>query len=103
MTSFTITLDGERLTLRLHSLAEYEADGGRYSDAGEDVSRERADFLAALSVEDEAGYDLPTILDAAGVAPADRWIDSSTSYVLLKDWPAEAPLAARLVRQASWV
>jgi hypothetical protein len=104
VTSFTITLDGERITVRLHSLAEYEADGGVYSDAGnggEDVSSERDRFLAALSVEDVKGHDMDDVLNAAGVDLYSTWFDSSTGYVLLEEFPTEAPLAARLVQATS--
>lgn len=92
---------GERLALRLHSLAEYEADGGIYSDAGnggETVSPES--FICAATVpqdlDDSNGYtDDHDVLEAAGVEGA--WNDSVTGYWLLTDWPAEAPLEARML------
>lgn len=98
---FTVTIDGERVTINLYSLDEYAADGGLFDDTGNggesfDES-ERNDFLCAATV----GYNgtgLPDndVLEDAGIDREDCWFDSVTGYFLLRDWPASAPLAARV-------
>lgn len=97
---FTSTIDGERVTITLHSLAEYEADGGIYDDTGNDGDAwdesERGQFLCAASVAyNETGLADNDVLEAAGTDRRDYWLDSVTGYFLLRDWPADAPLAAR--------
>jgi len=106
MKKFYVKHDDETLEVRLYSLAEYEADSGIYSDAGnggEDVSANKEEFLAActcwlqgepVSLYDAVmyhGLSFPcSVRDAA-------WNDSSTNYYLLREWPQEAPLEARCV------
>lgn len=104
-TEFTIRVDGERVAIRLFSLDEYETDGGTYDDSGnggEDVSDQKADFLCAAVVpHNDTGLPENDVLELAGVERSDYWTDSVTGYFLLRDWPAEAPLQARMVESAS--
>lgn len=118
--------DGERATIRLHSLDEYEADGGIYWDMedgpigldpneeiepGEDegqiasdaqlarnAAQARAQFVCAASCPDHSGAEASAIFDDAGITdhPGGAWLDSATGYMLLRDWPADAPLAVRV-------
>lgn len=99
---FTTRIDGERVTITLHSLSEYE-QYGIYSDAGnggEDMRDECDQFLAALSIdfgESSLNYgDEERVLAAAGLDRGDYWYDSAADYYLIRDWPADAPLAARV-------
>jgi hypothetical protein len=139
-TSFWVEVDRERVVIRLYSLSEYEADGGCYSDAGndgEDLVAEAADEVGIAvempGPESESGYgiyllaqnpaDQPVLerikrqvraqfvcaataesidaLRAAGLEPDDYWYDSATDYFLLREFPPEAPLAARMVESHS--
>lgn len=107
-TRFGITVEGERVTINLYSRSEYEANGGRYTDAGnggESFSPdERDQFVAAAAVEyNDSGLPDNDVLEAAGLGRADYWLDSVADMFLLRDWPAEAPLAARMVNDASSV
>ncbi len=85
---------GERVTVALYSLREYEADGGEYDDSpngGESFSpEERGQFLAAMTLDETVPGLLPE-----DVGAKDTWYDSVTGYYLLRDWPTSAPLAAR--------
>jgi hypothetical protein len=139
-TSFWVEVDRERVIIRLYSLSEYEADGGCYSDAGNDGEDLVAETAAEVGItvempgpNSESGYgiyllatdpaDQPMLerikrqiraqfvcaattesidaLWAAGLAPEDYWYDSATGYFLLREFPPEAPLAARMVESAS--
>ena len=100
MNTFSIRVDGERAQLRLYSLAEYEIDGGIYDDTGNGGERfnqaERGQFIAAATVApNDTGLSENELLDLAGCN--DYWYDSATDYYLLREWPAEAPLQARLL------
>ena len=125
MNEFSILVDGERAVIRLYSLDEYETAGGVYHDEDgaptecmddlvygdpsgaydvtpEDFARlqvaARKEFLCAATV-DRGGPQLPgnDILELAGVERRDYWLDAATGWFLLRDWPAEAPLSARMV------
>ena len=100
MQTFTTTIDGDLVQIRLYSLDEYEAEGGCYDDSGNggDVI-ERDEFIAAATVNPANDTGLPEndILEAAGLPQSSYWLDSVTGYFLLRDWPADAPLAARMV------
>ncbi len=92
----------EKVKFTLHSLSEYEAFG-IYSDAGnggEDMRDEKDRFIAAISVDPATLDGLEegaAIKQIAGVEPDDLWLDSATGWWLLRDWPANAPLQARMV------
>lgn len=99
--------DGTKYRANLLSLDAYEAEGGSYDDGetnfGADTPDTRADFVAALVVDEKDGEEwAPTedILRTArdlGVPEGALWRDASNGWALLRDWPAAAPLAARLV------
>jgi len=95
--TFIKRIDGEPVTIKLMSLADYEAAGGVYSDAGNGGETVSADqFVGAAYVEEDGGYDLPAIAEAIGADGA--WFDSTlVNTMLLTDWPAEAPYSARFV------
>jgi hypothetical protein len=130
--SFTTTIEGERVTINLFSLDEYEQSGGIYFDGGNgggfsnlsdetvaemgpiwDERQEinehilnrnrdaaRRDFVAALSIDftdTSFNYgDEWTVLKANGLDEQGVWYDSVADYFLIRDWPADAPLAARV-------
>lgn len=103
-TQFAVRVEGECVTIRLYSLDEYQAPeiGGTFSDAGNGGETvDPAEFLAAASVDfgsSSFNYgDEALVLAAAGLEPADYWYDSAADIYLLRDWPAEAPLAARML------
>lgn len=96
MQTYYQTIDGEQISVTLHSLDEYEANGGEYDDAGnggEDMSSERGQFLCAATIGHETGYPDNDVLEMAGCT--DYWYDSVTDYFLLREWPTSAPLEAR--------
>jgi len=130
-TFFVTDPAGNRYEFHLHSLAEYEADGGIYCDGGnggEDLVAEyarvqgitldapgddarwgwdraseavrqavRAQFVAALSGPHGDDHGDPDAAASLGLVTRHDWYDSATGYYLLREWPAAAPLAARLV------
>lgn len=98
---FTLTIDGERVTITLYSLSEYQSDGGTYDDSGNGGEsfdeRERDQFLCAATVAyNETGLADNDVIELAGLDRRDSWLDSVTGYFLLRDWPESAPLAARV-------
>lgn len=101
MQTFTTRIDDQKVTIRLYSLDEYEADGGIYGDsgnAGDNMSDSKAEFLAAATVADnDTGLPDNDVLELAGLDRHDYYLDSANGYFLLRDWPADAPLAARMV------
>lgn len=82
----------------LLSLAAYEADGGCYDDSGNGGVRvSPCDFVCGMTVhfrEDETTELYPRDC-APEISVADAWRDSVTGWILLYDWPADAPLPAR--------
>jgi hypothetical protein len=98
--NFRPNADGQAYRISLFSLEEYEAEGGQFTDAGnggEDMRSERDSFVCAAGVEDVHDDGLPAsdVLKAAGCEEV--WHDSSTGFFLLRDFPAEAPLQARML------
>ncbi len=95
--------DSPALRVHLHPLSEYVADGGRFSDAGNGGEDCRADalageFLCAVSVDPTTlgGLTIGDACDLIGVPYNGLWYDSATGWMLLREWPAEAPLEARV-------
>ncbi len=100
MKTFRIRYDDQPVTIRLYSLDEYESDGGIYSDAGNGGEKltpeERTSFIAAASVASNyTGLPDNDLLEEAGCT--DYWYDSATGYYLLREWPSEASLEARML------
>lgn len=125
MNTFHIRMpDGERATINLYSLDEYESDAGIYADAEDgliglrisaaemydgdgdgEISAERLAanrqaarelFVAAAACPSLNDAETADAMEAAGIVdPGTAWIDSSTGYWLLREWPADAALAAR--------
>ena len=95
METFYKTIDGEQVSITLYSLGHYEANGGTYDDSGNGGEAvDKSDFLCAATVTaNPTGYPDNDILEMAGCR--DYWLDSVTDYFLLREWPADAPLAAR--------
>ena len=94
MRTFFARVDGQRVRVHLYSLTEYEADGGIYSDAG----NQKGEFLAALTIcwpDGAPGFELSP--RDIGSIPDDYWLDTMTGYWLIKDFPPDAPLAARML------
>jgi hypothetical protein len=90
----------EGLLLVFHTLAEYEAAGGRYRAGGEDVTGETFVTACDAYITDEKGIVIDTcsLLDSAhhGVSlpreGEDVWYDNSaTHYELLRTWPTLRP------------
>lgn len=114
MQTFNVRTNDGLYTYALHPLSAYEENGGQYED-GEDISTdfglsdeptsietEREKYVAAISkVSDPDGpsSDFDIVHDAriAGLEPRSIWADATTGWMLISDWPAEAPLAARMV------
>jgi hypothetical protein len=99
-TFFHTSTDGTRYRVNLLPLSAYEAEGGRYYDKDGEV--DRSQFVAAVIEErdgDDYGpcYDLVNARKDLGIEPGDLWRDASTGWVLLRDWPTEATLEARMV------
>lgn len=104
MESFRFT-DGNRgqtIIGHLYSIEEYEIDGGTYDDTANNGERwreeERRQFVAAMTLTYDDGEEAlsPYI---AGLEPTEVWLDSITGYWLLRDWPTESPLQARILGQ----
>lgn len=97
MTTFYKTINGDQVSVTLHSLAEYEANGGAYDDSGNGGERvDKSRFLCAATVgANDTGLADNDILEACGLARQDYWLDTVTDYFLLSDWPADAPLDVR--------
>ena len=94
MGTFYKKIDGDQVSITLHSLGEYEANGGTYDDSGNGGETvDKTEFLCAATVSHDTGYADNDILEMAGCR--DYWLDSVTDYFLLREWPADAPLAAR--------
>ena len=94
-TYYQTLADKREVGITLYSLAEYEADGGEYDDSGNDGdywAPEERDFLCAATV---AGVECQADLEDVGIPRESYWWDSVTDYYLLRQWPADAPLAAR--------
>jgi hypothetical protein len=91
--TFYKTVNGDAVSITLHSLSEYEANGGEYDDSGnggEDMRDCKDEFLCAMTIDD------PTVLpEQIGVPQGAAWHDDITGYWLLREWPADAPLAVR--------
>lgn len=94
---------GELVTFRFCALAEYVREGGTFND-GEDLDNEDSPeshepYVAACSVDaGSSGLPENDALDQlAGAAPRSYWSDNRSGYFLLREWPAEVPLEARLV------
>jgi len=96
---FYKTIEGERVAITLHSLAEYEADGGIYDDSGnggEDMGDCKDEFVCAATVgPNETGLPDNDVLELAGVQRGEYWYDSVAQYFLLRDWPHDAPVDVR--------
>ncbi len=90
--------NNQSIKLHLHPLSEYLADGGRFTDDADDCRAEAlaGEFLCAISADGTTldGFTLGDACDLAGAT--DRWWDDATGWMLLRDWPAEAPLEARV-------
>lgn len=128
MQHFTVTgPEGERFSLTLHSLDEYQAAGGIYFDGGNgggfatidddeidgpvwtedgdlrddlrelNIRRAREQFVCAASADGAANLPENDQIELAGVDRSDYWLDSASGFFLLRDWPREAPLVARMV------
>lgn len=122
MTSYvTRDSEGNRVTVRLYSCGEYESDGGIYFDGGNgggpavpiegnpwdedgEVRREFADelrtlartvFVCAATVDPASEGDDGEVGDR--LLGLQGWQDTATGYILLPDWPEDAPLQARMV------
>jgi hypothetical protein len=100
---FINATDGTKYRIDLLSLSAYEADGGRYDDTGNGGEAcEKSEFLAAFVAAEKDGDDWNegaelAALAAAGIPDGTIWHDSVTGWYLLRDWPAEAPLSARML------
>lgn len=97
MYTFFKRINGRIASITLHSLKEYEDDGGRYDDSGNGGEAvDKAEFLCAATVSPgESGLPENDILEECGMERGEYWYDSVTGYFLLRDWPADAPLEAR--------
>lgn len=97
--------DGDPVTFRFFSLAEYVREGGVFSDAansGKCMHEEARDghFVAAVTVDDVSWLGDDHLINLAGAEPAGFWLDSVTSFYLLRAWPANVPPAARFADPA---
>lgn len=80
----------EALTLiQFHTLAEYEAAGGRYDDSGNGGERvDKNEFLVAATVAaNDSGLPDNDVIEAAGVDRRDIWYDTTIGWFLLEVEP----------------
>jgi hypothetical protein len=120
---FSVSNDGQRYTIRLLSLDEYEAEGGVYFDGGNaggfssiddneingsiwdhDAGTVNGELLRKNRAR--ARQDFLAAMVVPGELNADELLDRSNYYYdsafgahLIREWPAEAPLHVRMLGQ----
>lgn len=89
---------GEAVCFTLHPLSDYEAGGGQYNDGGnggEYFPPSERDFVAMIDTPDDPNTS--ELIEACLTMPdGSIWHDTVIDAFLIRDWPEEAPLAARM-------